>query len=176
MKQAKWIALVVTSTALAVAATPHSAEAAALKWNLEGATLSYNAQEYALIGSFIYDDSTNTYSEIAIRSFPSDALTVTYNGPAASDSSGVQLNLSETAFAALNFNLELNFADSLVGKTVGNRVLLDLSSSESVSILGFPLAQATFTRGAVVAIPTPALLPGLVGIGIAFLRKRKATD
>jgi len=175
INQAKWTALMAGTTLLALSVAIDPAEAAAVKWSLQGATLRFENQDYSVAGSFVYDDATNTYSNISILSSWSRAL---YDGPTQAGSSDTQLNLSEVGFASLDLDLALGFADTLAGKLPGSTVLLNLASSSetaSGSLFGFPIPPqtASFTSGSVVAIPTPALLPGLVGLGWAALRKRK---
>jgi len=181
--QAKWIALAVGTTAVAMTATPQAAEAAAVKYNLQGVTLSFEqggfSQTGNLTGSFFFDSATNQYSDIAINS----SLTGGYLADSAPGSSASQLNLSRTIFGALDLNLLLNFTSPLTG-VLGDIAAIDTTTSAETlnfSLFGFPISAGASVdsgfvmSGSVAAIPTPALLPGLVGLGVAVLRKRKSS-
>ncbi len=176
-KQAKWFALAASTTALAMTTLTAPAEAAGVKYNLQGVSLSYIQngipQTGSLTGSFFFDGATNTYSNIAINSSFSGG----YLASSAPGSTASQLSLTKTIFGPLTFDLVLNFTSPLTG-VLGNVALIDTNTSfEQVngSFFGGSGSEiASFGGGAAVAVPSPALLPGLVGIGAATLRKRKA--
>ncbi|HIK16421.1 MAG TPA: PTPA-CTERM sorting domain-containing protein [Leptolyngbyaceae cyanobacterium M33_DOE_097] len=181
--QAKWIALAVGTTAVAMTATPKPVEAAAVKYNLQGVTLSFEqggfSQTGNLTGSFFFDGTTNEFSDIAINS----SLSGGYIAASAPGSTASQLSLSRTIFSALNLDLLLNFTSPLTG-ALGDIAAIDTTTSSetlSFNFFGFPVSASAsissgfVTSGSVAAIPTPALLPGLVGLGVAVLRKRKSS-
>ena len=177
MMQAKWFTLAVGTAAVVMVGMVDSAEAAAIKYNVQGATLSFvengATQTRNLTGSFFFDGDTSTYSNIAIDSGFSGG----YVANSAPGSTADELSLTKTVFGPLTFNLVLGFASSLTG-IAGNTVFFNPATSTETlngSILGNSVsATATINGGSVVAVPTPALLPGLIGMGIVALRKRKA--
>jgi len=83
----------------------------------------------------------------------------------------VSFNLTDGAFVgffktATNFNLSGFFN----GEFVSNGITIGAGSIASLSSTSF---AGTSGQVASTAIPTPALLPGLLGLGVAALRKRK---
>lgn len=177
-KQAKWVALAASTTALAMTTLTAPAEAAGVKYNLQGVSLSYIengiSQTGSLTGSFFFDGATNTYSDIAINSSFSGG----YLANSAPGSTASQLSLTKTIFGPLTFDLLLNFTSPLTG-LLGDVAPINTNTSfERVNgrfFGGSGSAIASINSGAAVAVPSPALLPGLIGIGAAALRKRKAT-
>ncbi len=175
MKQVQWFALATGSVTLAMVAAISPAEAAAIRYDLQGATITYpsgaGTQTGDLTGSFFFDSLTGLFSDIAINS----PFTGGYVATSAPGSTASQLTLSKIVLGA-NATLTLNFANPLSGLG-GDSVAILNTSSETVSgtIFGNPINQtATVNGGSVAVIPTPALLPGLVGLGLATRRKRKA--
>jgi hypothetical protein len=72
--------------------------------------------------------------------------------------------------------LKLRFSSDLGNATIGQTIALaGANEFNSVELLQFPFigVQTSSLEGSVTAIPTPALLPGLIGMGVAALRKRQ---
>lgn len=173
MKQVQWLALATGSVALAMATAVSPAEAAAITYSLQGVIMDYPAifggptQTGSVTGSFSFDSVTNTFSNISINS----PFTSGYIDPSISGSSTSTLLVISKPLLGTTATLTLNFATPLTG-VVGNTFAI-LPSPSSSETLGSFTAQIR-PGGSVVAIPTPALLPGLVGLGLATRRKRKA--
>lgn len=164
------LAVGVATVAVSTVATPEAAEAAGLRFNSQ---LSPNEYQYQVFASFAEENSvpgtsftltglsgvtgvsvSGIFSSFLNSSFTDSSATFTWNGSAAGGS-----------FSAADVNgTPLNQFDF--------RILSTSSTLGSVLSQG-PNGFSDITQGPVAAIPTPALLPGLVGMGIAALRKRK---
>jgi hypothetical protein len=86
------------------------------------------------------------------------------------------ISFSAPALSAFNFNLTSFIASPTAGRYNFAGTFSDPNSTAgtgeiTTQILG---AGVKFYSGTLVAVPTPALLPGLIGIGIAAMRKRQS--
>ncbi|MBW4470342.1 MAG: PTPA-CTERM sorting domain-containing protein [Stenomitos rutilans HA7619-LM2] len=170
------VAALSTTAVLATHVTP--ASAAALTWNfnanfVDGGTAT---------GSFNYDATSGVLSQFDIKTLvggsPSNIFFpgTTY---ASGSSTGSLQNATRLELIKGDRSLQALFANPLTnaGGTIA------LVPSFSFEKLGFggglavirEVADGTVTASA--AIPTPALLPGLIGLGLGALRqKRKSTE
>ncbi len=175
MKQVQWLALATGTVALATAAAVSPAEAATITYGLQGATLTYFVSGVsttgALTGTFDFDDAANTYSNIALNSPFTGGYVASSAAPG---STSTLLTLSKDLFGTPNaITLFLSFANPL-----GSLPSIAIGPSFELvnpSVLPTGVSPiATVNGGSVVAIPTPLLLPSLIGLGVAALRRRKA--
>lgn len=71
-----------------------------------------------------------------------------------------------------------NFEASIIGFFTPSGLAGDggLTSQGNLAFTGNPMVPGATFSGGVTAVPTPALLPGLVGLGVAAFRKRNGQD
>lgn len=171
------VATLSTTAALVTHVAP--AAAAALTWNfnanfVDGGTAT---------GSFSYDATSGVLSQFDITTLPGASPSnlffpgTTYSSALATGSlqSGTQLQLinGERSLQAL-------FANPLTNAG-GTIALVSAFSFEKLAFGGGLAVIRDVANGTVTAsateIPTPALLPGLIGLGVGVLRqKRKSTE
>ncbi|MBD2260584.1 PTPA-CTERM sorting domain-containing protein [Pseudanabaena sp. FACHB-2040] len=161
-------------------ADPASALTFKINANIFESSLSPTTSVGKLTGSFDYDD-VNGYSNIKITS---DLLDRDYDGLVpglASNGVKAWFSTSEST-PSLQSLLKLEFASNLGSARFGDTISLvgggNLDSFEGVETPApFPFrGSAAFLfplEGSVTAVPTPALLPGLIGMGLTALRKRR---
>lgn len=171
------VATLSTTAALVTHVAP--AAAAALTWNfnanfVDGGTAT---------GSFNYDATSGVLSQFDIKTLPGTAPSnlffpgTTYASPLATGSlqSATQLRLIDG-----DRSLQALFANPLTdaGGTIAFVSAFSFEKLAFGSGLGAirDVANGTITASTT-AIPTPALLPGLIGLGMGVLRqKRKSME
>ncbi|MBD2076549.1 PTPA-CTERM sorting domain-containing protein [Phormidium sp. FACHB-592] len=168
------------STTAAFVTHASSASAASLTWNLN----AQFAGGGTATGSFNYDATSGVLSQFNIKTlagtsapsnflFPGATYTAASSTGSLQDSIRLELIGSEFSFQTL-FSAPLTEA----GGTIS---LVPSFSFERLPVPGGvgiirDLASGTVTASAT-AVPTPALLPGLIGLGLGVLRqKRKAAQ
>jgi hypothetical protein len=165
------VAAISTTAALVTHVTP--ASAAALTWNLN----AQFADGGTATGTFNYDATSGVLSQFNIKtlvgSSPSDIF---FPGTIFASGSSTGSLQKSTRLELLNSNRSLLalFDDPLTdaGGTIA------LVGSFSFERLGFPgglgvtrnVSNGTVTA---TAVPTPALVPGLIGLGMGVLRQRR---
>jgi hypothetical protein len=120
--------------------------------------LAFNRSTYATDPESIIFDTLLTSLSIFAGSRYNDSFTLT-----AFDINDVQIGVSSVLVNAGTYE-ELSFSSLL-----GNIKRVSLSANSAPDFVFDDLAFEPATP-----IPTPALLPGLIGMGIAILRRRKA--
>lgn len=169
------IAAISTTAAFVTHASP--ASAAALTWN-------FNAQFVdggTATGTFDYDATSGVLSQFNIKTLagasPSNNVF-----PGTTFSSGSSTGSLESAIRLQLINGDRSLQalfDAPLTEAGGTISLVPAFSFEKVALgggLGFirDVANGTVTSSAT-AIPTPALLPGLIGLGIGVLRQKRKT-
>ncbi|PSB35559.1 PTPA-CTERM sorting domain-containing protein [Stenomitos frigidus] len=176
LKALMTVAAIGTTAAFVTHVTP--ASAAALTWNLNAQFVDGGTAK----GSFNYDAATGVLSQFDVTTFvgtssPSNLFFpgTTFSSPSSTGSlqSATRLELiNSDRFLKALFDAPLTDA----GGTIA------MVSAFSFEKLGFPnglgvtrdVASGSVTA---TAVPTPALLPGLIGLGVGALRqKRKAAQ
>jgi hypothetical protein len=160
---AQWTVIAATVASVGMVATP--AEAAALRWNLQGVTFNDGG---TASGSFLFDADTNTFSDVNISTFLSNGNPVASYVSALGDATGFA-SVIPSPFSVLTFG----FSSPLTN--LGGEIAL-LPTTEFAFVGGLPLSRsisAGSVSAAATPIPTPALLPGLIGLGMGIARKRK---
>lgn len=164
------LAVGVATVAVSTVATPEAVEAAGLRFNSQ---LSSNEYQYQVFASFAGETSV-----------PGASFTLTgLSDVTGASVSGIFSSLLNTSFT--NSSATFTWNDSAAGGVFSASDVngtpfgeFDFRIFSTLSTLGSVLSQgpngfSEVTQGPVAAIPTPALLPGLIGMGIAALRKRK---
>lgn len=145
--------------------------------NAEVFNNSNNSKIGDITGSFDYEDgigysNINLFSSWTQRTYTALDKTIA--------STGLQAYFVDPASTFAGTQLKLSFARDLgtvglgdVAKILNGGTLASLEG-KTVEVVG--MGQFNLyapTSGDVTAIPTPALLPGLIGMGVAALRKRQ---
>ncbi len=122
-----------------------------------------------IFGSFDYDVDTNFFSNINLTSvfvgtadFPS--FTTTYNTLVNGSIDTLVAKASGSTRTGITL-LFPNLNTIPVGSTVALR-------AGSLTLASQRFSLSTPLEGTVTAVPTPALLPGLIGLGVAALRRK----
>ena len=169
----------ISTTAAFIYAAP--ASAAALTWN-------FNAQFVdggTAAGTFDFDATSGVLSQFDIKTVASSSPSstffpgTTYASASSTGSlqSATQLELTSTdRFINADRSLEALFAAPLT-EAGGTIALVPSFSFEKLGFSGGigvvrAVANGTVTTSAT-AVPTPALLPGLIGIGVGILRQKR---
>jgi hypothetical protein len=165
----QWTVIAATVVGVGMAAAP--AEAAALKWTLQGVTFNDGG---TATGSFSFDADTNTLSEVDISTFLSNGDLLANYVSGAGNANGF-LSAITTPFPTFKA-LFVSFSSPLTN--LGGEVALQQAPAE-IAFANNSLLFRSISSGSISAnagatpIPTPALLPGLVGLGVSVARKRK---
>lgn len=123
-----------------------------------------------VFGSFDYDFSNNNFSNISLTSkfsglgpfFP--AFTTTYNTFV---DGSIDTLTAKVAGANID-GISLVFPE-LNKLTLGSPAAL---KAGSVTLITQQFELSAPVQGSITAVPTPALLPGLIGLGVAALRRK----
>lgn len=156
------LALTFVSTTL-IAATGHSAQAALVR-----RTFELNASQTGS-GFFDYDDSALTTDAFTGNQF-SDILNAIFQF------TGEGQQTLNDPFAAVNFDSAGNFLGidlEIDAPTSALQSVLIANEDAFIPATAFTAESTTVTYGAPTAVPTPALLPGLVGLGLGVMRKKQ---
>ena len=167
------VAAVSITAAFVTHASP--ASAASLTWNL-------NAQFTGggtATGSFNYDATSGVLSQFNIRTLGGTSAPSNFVFPGATYTSASSIgslqNATRLELIGSEFSLQALFAAPLT-EAGGTISLVPSFSFEKLPVSGGvgiirDLASGTVTTSAT-AVPTPALLPGLIGLGLSALRQK----
>lgn len=171
------VAAISATAAFVTHASP--ASAASLTWNLNAQFVDGGTAT----GTFDYDATTGVFSQFDIKTLAGSSPSNIFF-PGTTYSSGSSTGSLESAIRLQLINgdrsLQALFANPLTNAG-GTISLVSDFSFEKVGLgggLGLirDVANGTVTT-ATTAVPTPALLPGLIGLGLGALRqKRKAAQ
>ncbi|XGV96712.1 MAG: PTPA-CTERM sorting domain-containing protein [Leptolyngbya sp. BL-A-14] len=178
LKAMMTVAALSTTAALVTHVTP--ASAAALTWNfnanfVDGGTAT---------GSFNYDATSGVLSQFDIKALPGTSSVSKTFFPATTYASGSSTGILKNAtnFKLINGDRSLQaLFENPLTDAGGTIALVSAFSLEKLTLGdGFgafrDVANGTVTASAT-AIPTPALLPGLIGLSMGVLRqKRKSAE
>lgn len=165
------VATISASTAIVASSVP--ASAAALTWNLQAALKDGGSAT----GTFDYDASSGTLSQFNIAATPGTstgsvfpAFTYTPATATGSLTNGNQLELIATgrSFLAL-------FSGALTNAGGTFSIVPSFSREEEPFIAGTALSRSVVSGTTSTSIPTPALLPGLIGLGVGVFRQKRKT-
>jgi hypothetical protein len=116
--------------------------------------------------SFDYDDSTNSFSNF-LATISSGSSSTNFTNVM---SSGSNFLLATGDLFGTTSTVNISFMPALTG-TPG-----DMSAFAGIVNFDEAGLPGGFFTGTVTAVPTPALLPGLIGIGVAALRKKQGEE
>lgn len=174
LKAMMTVAAVSTTAALVTHVNP--ASAAALTWNFNANFVGGGTAT----GSFNYDAASGVLSQFDIKALPGNSVASTTFFPTTTYTSGSSTGSLQngTNFQLINGNrvLQTLFENPLTDAG-GTIAFVSTFSLEKLTIGdGFgafrDVANGTVTASST-AIPTPALLPGLIGLGIGVLRQKR---
>lgn len=188
----------VACVAIGSAVAPNTAQAAIITNNFRVDVTTGSLANQSFFGNFSYDDDSlaNTATQIidpnngnqlinptnGLLSLAFNFLGITYTEKSDSGYSQFpQLNFKDGLFQGLDYVVEASPSVVLPGSISLFGTGYDTASGGTffVAYEGDPNDLSTpFSEGTVVysaqAVPTPALLPGLIGLGLSVWRKRKA--
>ena len=166
------------ATAALVIGVGFSEPASALTFRVDAQHLDLKTgapTEFGLTGTF--DFTGGVFSNINLRSsLTGQTYTSLFGGQPSTDKTAYFEDPSATVFS----ELKLTFASALSSAKLGDTISLEggtsLKSLEVIDspFLAFPLAAPL--TGSATAVPTPALLPGLIGMGVAALRRKQEEE
>ena len=167
------VAAISTTAALVTHTTP--AAAAALTWNLNAQFVDGGTAT----GSFNYDAISGVLSQFNIKTVAGSAPSnLFFTGTTYSSGSSTGSLQSSTRLELINsdFSLQGLFAAPLTDAG-GTIALVPSFSFEKLTLVGNLGVIRNVANGTVAtattAVPTPALLPGLIGLGVGILRQKR---
>jgi len=172
------VAAVSTTAAFGTHASP--ASAASLTWNLN----AQFAGGGTATGSFDYDATSGVLSQFNIKTLPGTSAPSNFLFPGAAYTSASSTGSLQDSIRLELIGSEFSFQTLFSAPLTEVGGTISLVPSFSFEKRTFPggvglirdLASGTVTASAA-AVPTPALLPGLIGLGLSALRqKRKAAQ
>ena len=176
----------VACVAIGSAVAPNAAQAAIITNNFRVDATTGSLANQSFFGNFSYNDAALSDPNIPIDPSNGNQLINLSNGLLSlsfnflgktyteqSDSAQPdfpKLNFNGGLFQGLDFFVEaspsVELPSSIFAFTIQNSVFAEFTDNLPANSLG------NVTYG-VQAVPTPALLPGLIGLGVGVLRKRK---
>jgi hypothetical protein len=167
-----------------VAISAETASAASVKYTVDADILQLLQDGSSgvvgnVVGGFKFNSATGTFSDVSLTSkftggifssFPEQTYDTVLNGTVNT------LSANNASFAPNVAGISLVFPSLNTIPIGSTRNLLQGSVNFGQTTPPFNFSAYLPLEGSVTAVPTPALLPGLVGMGLAALRRKKSEE